>query len=223
MEQFSYFLHSMMVRMFGHYEAVKCFNSLDDLKAKFGFYFIMQYFSLGACYSLLLFMFVYLYFFTRIDNKKHKQITNWPTLLEACKNLTQTQLLRFFLKFSLFMIFVAVIGNALAYGPAIWYYFFPSVIEEAHPPLALMVVAAFIRNSYNVLIVITTFIVLTNFFKVIYLSFKYNLSYDEKTKKAVLELVPSGIVFASLLAIDILFYYHQVSLSIFFKIWFVCS
>jgi hypothetical protein len=208
--------------LFGPYQNLNCVKSLADFNHNFGFHFIAEHMNMGSWYCLLVLLFIYFSMFWRAEGRSYQQIKDWITLKQAMKKLDLNTFLRFFLKFSLFMIMVALVANSMAYGRGVWHYFFPSVMTDYEPNRLFLALATFPRAAFNALIFVNLAIVIFTFTKVIWLSFKYGLSYDEQSKKYVLELIPSSIVFASLLAISILFFYHQAAMGVQYKFYLVC-
>lgn len=208
--------------------ASACVKNLIDYNHYFSGWFILERFSVASIYAYIVMLVIFTMGFVRIqDQSKHPPIKNFKSLISAIEKVKQWNFSVEIVRFSMFLLLVALLIYSFVFKEAVWEYFSKFNMEPLSKNIThhlddnnpFLILALFLRRAFVVHIVLGVLYVVYMIIEMCITLITWFFHERKFSNQAKIELKRSLIylvVFSALLAVFVVFYYHMMGMSIMF-------
>jgi hypothetical protein len=208
--------------------ASACVKSLVDYNHYFSGWFILERFNVASLYAYIVMVVLFTVGFVRIqDQSKHPPIKSLHSLISAIEKVKQWNFSVEIVRFSMFLLLLALLINAFVFKEAVWEYFAKfnmepiskNIVHHFDDKNPFLILALFMRRAFVVHIVLGVLYIaymIIDMCITLVTWFFHERKFSQQAKIELKRNLIYLIIFSVLLAVFVVFYYHMMGMSIMF-------
>lgn len=208
--------------------ASACIKNLVDYNHYFSGWFILERLNLASMYAYIVMLVLFTLGFVRIqDQSKHPPIKSFKSFILAIEKVKQWNFSVEIVRFSMFLLLIALFINAFVFKDAVWEYFAKFHLQPQSQAIThhfddsnpFLILALFVRRAFVVHIILGVLYIaymIIDMCITLITWFFHERKFSQQAKVELKRNLIYLIIFSALLAVFIVFYYHMMGMSIMF-------